>query len=137
MHKYIFDTSVLIDSYKKYYRFQNFPTFWQKFLFYVKNNECCFIDKVCEEVKFMKDTELYQWIKDNNLKIMNTDNDIIINEYKNVFNKIVSISAYTQDSISKWENQYVADPWLIAVAINYNYIIVSSELPANPNSQHK
>ena len=139
MNKYIFDTNVLVDSYSKYYRIQNFPTFWDKYLLYIldKSNDCCFIDKVYEEINHFGNKDLYDWVKSNNIPIVSTNNKIIIDEYLNVFNKIKSINAYTDSSIANWDNDYVADPWLIAVAINKKYTIVTSEVPATANSQHK
>ena len=139
MGKYIFDTSVLIDSFIKYYRIKNFPTFWSEFLSRVLNNidNFCFIDKVFDEIKHMKNSDLTDWIKNSKIPIVSTDNIQFVDEYKIVLKTVESINKYSESSISKWNNNIVADPWLIAVANSKKYTIVTSEVPANVNSQHK
>lgn len=62
MQKYCLDTSVLIESWVRNYRYSSFPSFWKKMEDSISKGIIIAPDIVLNELK-RKEDELYEWAK--------------------------------------------------------------------------
>jgi len=130
MKRYCIDTSALIDI-KKWYPREIFPGIWEKLEQMVKRGELISHKTIIEEIKRVDD-ELCKWCNDEKLRAMfkETD-DCQYEKFKEIKKKYDS--KYWEIEISRTNNEW-ADPWLIALSICEEAIIVTSENKKNQNN---
>lgn len=87
------------------------------------------LDKVNDEVRKGND-ELTNWIKkhEDKIKICNYKNQTVIANYQAVLQHVQSCGFYKKSALDAWVPQNIADPWLIAAAKTYGYILVTLEV---------
>jgi len=121
---YLLDTNTLIESKNRYYDFNICPGFWQAILI---NDKIKTIEMVIEEIKDGND-ELTKWITDHEYdmkkKLIKIDHDI-----QKIFSKIANYIENLQFPPKSEKERFLskADPWLIATAKKFDYIIVTQE----------
>ena len=124
---YCIDTSSLINlmphGNKDVYRRDVFPTIWETLENMIKNEELISPLEVCEEIKVGQDT-LHDWCKKNKKMFRDID-ECQSQKFQDVEKK------YDKDY---WKNEINkprwADPWVIALGICEEAIIVSDEKKA-------
>ncbi|MEK4168381.1 DUF4411 family protein [Staphylococcus sp. FSL W8-1268] len=134
---FLIDSNCLIAPSKNYYSFILTPSFWKKINNFSKKGLIKTIDKVkneiCHQTNQSKKDELQKWFENsnvNNVINVKSKEDIVAN-YQKILNYIQSQSCYQEIALKKWSDQNVADPWLIATAMTFNYTIVTFEMDRN------
>lgn len=133
--KYLLDTNIYIDCYERRYRFQTFPSFWEKFEPVTQHIVLPTI--VLEEAN--KNKEFAQWIKAHFKGEILENHKQYANDWAKVIQHIATEPHYNEKALTSndsWTYEKVAEPWLIAIAQCKNLILVSNETP-NPNLSSK
>lgn len=125
--KYILDTNIYIDSYDRHYRNEFFPTYWDMFSRIL--NEYVVIPEIVRS-EITKNEWFLEWLKTNyHGQILN--HKIYSQQWQEIISYIQSCGYYTDraltDQSKGWATDSVADPWLIAIAKQDNFTIVSEE----------
>ena len=126
---YSFDTSSLIKASAVLYPMENFPSLWDKIEELIRNGRLKMSDPVFEEA--MRGTVLKNWCNQRSLqpflesKVSDSDQNAvrtILSQYP----KLINVEKGTSG----------ADPWVIALAGQYQHgIVVTEEQPAG-NLEH-
>ena len=125
--KYLLDSNVFIQAYKQFYDKEIVPIFWEKLSNYIKDHEFVIVDKVYNELTSM-DTGLGNWIKEQTKIVKYSTSEIeVLKIYNDVMNKVKELPYYNEEAYKLWDNNNVADPWIIAVAIKERATIVTHE----------
>lgn len=134
LQKYILDTNTFIISYKQYYQFETFPSYWNK-LSDVTRNSVVLLDSISEELtpksKEEKNwDEMDTWMHRDFLGEIIKEQQIsnIRQKYQEILRYIFDCKFYNEKAFRKWSDLKVADPWIIASAYCNNYIIVTNEI---------
>lgn len=129
MVKYIIDSNALIDSFNTYYKGNVFPTVWNFIENCIKSDDLIIIDKIFNELQ-KQDDGLKKWINSNinKSKILNVEEDKdVFEEYRKVQEYIIESGYWKEAGYIQWSDAEKADPWLIATAMHYDYVIVTHE----------
>lgn len=126
---FLLDSNVFITPYRNYYPFDFAPKYWQQLMATFQLNNVKVLDVVFQEVTKYED-ELSDWIKNQgNLTPLSTKTSSILVNYGKVLNYVQSCGLYKDEALRNWSQEYVADPWLIAVAMDLNATIITEETP--------
>lgn len=148
MNKYLLDTNIFLQSYREYYCMDICPGFWD----FLKqgNNNVKSIQQVCEELKANEDNnDLMETIEHmKGQKFFISEYDITEASFKKVSEVIENYKeklnvkfpgdrakAKLQTSIDKFIDS--ADYFLLSLAYQDNYIIVTKEKYTNSNNEIK
>jgi len=64
--KFVMDTNVFIEAYKRYYSFDIAPSFWNALVQHAENGHIISIDRVKQEMNsFHKEDELSKWANEH------------------------------------------------------------------------
>lgn len=136
---FLIDANAFLTPSKQYYRFSIAPSYWKKINYYAEQGYIKTIDKVTKEVCSRKEEkkkdEIQIWYE-NEFKgeIISTNNQKIIDEYVNIINYLNDSEKYSHLAFLEWSrNVDIADPWLIATAKTYDYVVVTFEKKKNYN----
>ncbi len=116
---YCLDTSSLINL--KPYRKDVFPTIWNKLENMIKTGELISHEEVYKEITVGKDI-IYNWCKDN-IKMFKDIDECQIQKFQEI--KRQYDSTYWQNELNRTGRW--ADPWIIALSICEEAIIVADE----------
>ncbi len=116
---YCLDTSSLINL--KPYRKDVFPTIWNKLENMIKTRELISHEEVYKEITVGKDI-IYNWCKDN-IKMFKDLDECQIQKFQEI--KRQYDSTYWQNELNRTGRW--ADPWIIALSICEEAIIVADE----------
>ena len=132
--KYLFDANILITSHRVMYPFDIAPSFWNQ-LIEKASEKIYIIEKVNDEIEKGED-ELSDWYIQNKDKfnILGIPEEEVIEAYGKIINNINENEQYKQSA--KDEFASIADFWLCAYGLAYDYTIVTFE-KYNPNSKKK
>lgn len=139
---YLLDSNIYINFYDRYYRKDFFPTFWFKLLSIL--NSSVVIPEIVVSENY-QDPWFKAWLKDNYKKNF-IDHKSFALEWIEVIQYIDNSPLYKDTALNSekgWANDRIADPWLIAIAKNKNYTIVTDEVkninlnPRNPSRNVK
>lgn len=128
---YLLDSNIYINFYDRYYRMTFFPTFWMR-LVNILNSKVVIPDIVVSET--YQDENFSKWLKDN-YKGDYLKHGEFAQSWSEVINYVDSCGYYKSEAIMSdrgWGNVRIADPWLIAIAKEKGYTIVTDEIK-NPN----
>lgn len=126
---FLLDSNTFITPYRLYYSFDFAPGYWQQLATSLQLDNVVVLDVVFKEVSKMED-ELSTWIKNlNNFKPRSTRTSSILVNYGKVLNYVQSCGLYKDEALRNWSQEYIADPWLIAVAMDLNATIITEETP--------
>jgi hypothetical protein len=124
---FIIDSNILIEPHKTYYSFDFFPEFWAFIEQSISAKKIILLDMVYDEIAVGTDT-LSVWIKNiRNLEPLNHKDQEFIQHYANILNFIQTSGYYKIDALNSWSAPTVADPFLIAAAIENRYTLITSE----------
>jgi hypothetical protein len=126
---YSVDTSSLIEAYRFLYPMKNFPALWQEFEKLIKSDRLKMSELVFEEV--MQDEVLDKWCRDKVLKPY-LESKIDDSDQKTVRN---ILSKYP-GMLNVKKGTSGADPWVVALAMKFQNVIVVTEEKSTGNLQH-
>lgn len=126
---FLLDANIFITPYRLYYSFDLAPRYWQQLEETLKLDNVIVIDAVFSEISKMED-ELSEWIKNlGNLKPLSTKSPAILANYGKILSYVQNCGLYREEALRIWSQKDVADPWLIAVAMELNAVIITEEVP--------
>ena len=126
---FIIDSNILIEPHKTYYSFDFVPEFWVFIEHNITAKKIIMLDMVYDEVAVGTDA-LSLWIKNiPSLAPLNHKNQEFIKHYADILNFIQTSGYYKIDALNSWSVPTVADPFLIAAAIENNYTVITGETP--------
>jgi hypothetical protein len=126
MNKYLLDTNIYINFYDRYYRFDYFPSFWEK-LQPILNTNIVLPDIVVSEN--YQDEWFKNWLTDNYTGTYCKHKDYA-DVWTEVIQHIADHNCYGEKALTNdksWTHEKIADGWLIAIAKKENLVIVTSE----------
>lgn len=136
MKKYLIDTNCFINPKNSYYRFEFAENFWQQLAHRLRTKELILLKAVYDEIikNGNPDDKLTVWLKNqSDIKPFNVrNNPEVLNCYAQIFQYIDKSSRYNGAAFNAWAKESVADPWLIATAMQFDYPIVTLETKKNP-----
>ena len=119
--KYCLDANVLIQAWQKYYSPKICPNYWDILNHLGQNNKIFLPQMVYEEIT-RTDDDLAKWLKSSSIPQIKID--------EQVANCLKSIYAANPSHIQLVDNtkqRSLADPWVIAHAMNESAVIVTKE----------
>lgn len=125
--KYALDANILISSSRTSYPFEIAPSFWNQ-LKEKGSNKIVLVDKIRDEIP--------QWLvtSENSFILKDSGDENIFPNYSKIMTFIQSREQYTE--VAKAEFANVADSWLCAHALTYDYVIVTQET-YDPNIKNR
>ncbi|NIZ40930.1 DUF4411 family protein [Entomospira entomophila] len=141
--RYLIDANIIIEPNNQYYHFDFTNTFWVKIAEGIASGQCIIIDKVYDEIfsnnsndESARDDALNAWLKTYVKKSL-----LKVGQHQPYFDRWTQLilyikqhKQYTQEAFNTWfDEDKVADPWLIAVAQEDNCTIVTHETPNGTN----
>lgn len=125
---YLIDTNSFITPYHMYYPFDLVPNFWRCMAEKIIDGSIVLLDKVYDELMVGGD-ELSTWLSGISPLTRIEHKELrIINKYSDVLKHIQTSGFYTPKALAEWSDIHVADPWLIACASVFDFILVTFEL---------
>jgi len=126
--KYCFDTSAIVDSWRRYYRPNVFNNLWDKIGHFIEEGKILIPEEVYKEIGAGED-QLILWIKKYKTSIIPiTEDQIAI--VSNIVNKYPLVSQY------KKPRPYHADPFVVAVGKVTDSVVVTYEGNGGKGSDH-
>lgn len=140
--RYLFDSNCLITANRIHYSYSFCPAFWEWILEGNKHSTFFILDKVADELKRgREDDYLRKFIESHDSFILDTKTDSsVLSKYADIQIWANTIWSHgksqnrTRKALEVFAKEQTADPWLIAYASVYQFIIISNEEPA-PASQ--
>lgn len=124
--KYLFDTSAIVNL----HQMKNNNGEWDIFVLGIKSGNVRTIEKVFVELRKWEDTQ--EAIKKERPTIIQND------EGDDVFNTVGDIMDKHEELINQYaRDNDQADPWLIAIAKAYGYVVVTDERRTNPKAKRR
>ena len=127
--KYLLDANILIAPSNSYYSFELASGFWHQMEKTILSDNVLMPDVVYDEIMRGKD-DLISWLKEiDGFNPISTKTPSILRAYSDVLNYISECGLYQRRGIDEWANVDVADPWLIAAAMDQKATIITFERP--------
>jgi predicted nucleic acid-binding protein len=119
--KYCLDANVLIQAWQRYYSPKICPTYWDVLNSFGTQNKIFIPEIVFEEIVKSED-DLSKWLKSSDIPIRKIDENVT-----KCLKKIYSSDPSHKFLVDNAKTRSLADPWVIAHAINENAIVVTKE----------
>lgn len=119
--KYCLDANVLIQAWQKYYSPKFCPDYWLLLNELGLDNKIFLPQLVFEEITRTED-ELTKWLKDSDVPVYKID-EPVTKCLKNIY----AANPIHQFLVDNTKQRSLADPWVIAHAINENACVVTKE----------
>lgn len=119
--KFCLDANVLIQAWQKYYNPKFCPDYW-KVLIELGNREVIFIPEVVYEEITRTEDELSKWLKTSKIPIEKISESVTI-----CLQKIYATDPEHKKLVDNIRGRSLADPWVIAHAMDKNAIVVTKE----------
>ena len=126
---YSIDASSLLDAYRFLYPMENFPALWQEFEKLIKNDRLKMSELAFVEAT--RDKVLNEWCREKNLKPY-IESKIDESDQKAVRN---ILSKYP-GMLNVKKGTSGADPWVVALAMKFQNVIVVTEEKSTGNLQY-
>lgn len=132
--RYLIDSNIFITAHRALYPFDIAPGFWEQ-LIDKASEKIVIIEKVNDEILRGED-QLAEWYLENKDKfnIVTIPESAVIESYGKIISSINENKQYKQPA--KDEFASIADSWLCAYGLAYNYTIVTYE-KYSPNSKKR
>ena len=123
---YLLDTNIYIAFYERYYPQRNFPSFWERLV-------QTFQQEVVVPRVVMEETEKSDWLNTymtETCGLNPIDHRKYWMQWAEVLNNVRNNPAYrieAVDSYNGWSKETAADAWLLAIAKEEKYILVTEE----------
>ncbi len=119
--KYCLDANVLIQAWQKYYSPNVCPSYWDILNTLGVENKIFIPEMVYEEIVRTED-DLSEWLKSSNIPIIKIDENVT-----RCLQDIYSTNSIHKFLVDNTKARSLADPWVIAHAINEKAIVVTKE----------
>lgn len=119
--KYCMDANVLIQAWQKYYNPKFCPDYWKVLSALGKNGTIFIPELVYEEIVRTED-DLSKWLKGSEIPINKISESVTI-----CLQKIYAADRTHKNLVDNTKARSLADPWVIAHALNENAIVVTKE----------
>lgn len=98
---------------------------------FIQRKIAVIIKPVYDEIMRHSEDALTKWMKNfnNSGLIQRTNVNGIMSNYGKILRHIQGSDYYTDAALANWSKIEVADPWLIATAMHFDYVIVTLEQP--------
>lgn len=134
-HQYIIDANCFIQAHRVTYPIDIFPFYWSCIAALLKDRQIYSLDIIRRELCQGGDS-LSSWISSEIPEECFADESISEEKFSNVVSYIYNCSQYTQSAKRQFLADGVADPWLVAFALEKESTIVSYEVSA-PESRRR
>lgn len=123
--KYLIDANIFITAHRQYYSFDIAPSFWEQIVDKA-SNRIVIIEPVKKEILRGEDI-LADWYISvcTNFLVLGIPDSVVLEAYRKIINSINENNQYRQSAKEKFAG--VADSWLCAYGLAYNYTIVTCE----------
>lgn len=124
---YLLDTNIYIAFYERYYPQRNFPSFWEKLV-------QTFQQEVVVPRVVMEETKKSDWLNTymtETCGVNPIDHRQYWKQWDEVLKNVRNNPVYNNealDSQNGWSNETVADAWLLAIAKEEKYVLVTEEI---------
>ena len=118
---YCLDANVLIQAWQKYYSPKVCPSYWDILIILGNEGRIFLPEMVYEEIVRTED-DLSQWLKTSNIPIRKIDENVT-----NCLKNIYSVNPIHKFLVDNTKSRSLADPWVIAHAINERATVVTKE----------
>lgn len=137
MNKFIVDSNFFIQAHRSIYPLDVVPSFWLKIKSLASVGIIISIDKVRLEIfdNSAHQDELKDWCQSNLPDDFFKSTDAVLNDYISIVNWVTS-SSYMDRAKQEFLETDLADPWLVAFAMNNVWTIVTYE-KSEPNRKNK
>lgn len=123
--RYSFDTSVILNPWRRHYPRETFPSLWSKLDELIDADDIIASVEVLEELK-RKDDEVHQWALKRR--------QMFIPLYPDIQQSVINILAKHPRLVDNRKNRSGADPFVIALTQVENCAVVTYETPSHsPN----
>jgi predicted nucleic acid-binding protein len=119
--KFCLDANVLIQAWQKYYNPKFCPDYW-KILIELGKQEIIFIPELVYEEITRTEDELSKWLKASKIPIEKISESVTI-----CLQKIYAADPEHKKLVDNIRGRSLADPWVIAHAMDKNAIVVTKE----------
>jgi len=119
---YCLDTSSLLAAWNELYPIDHFPTLWENVATLVAAERAIAPIEVRHEIQRMDDG-LFNWLKLNKTMFVPVDEAVQVHQ-RNILAKFPRL-------VDARKAHYSADPWVVALAIEQNALVVTDERPTN------
>lgn len=126
---YCLDANVLIQSWQKYYAPEICPDYWDILDTLGKQGRIFIPEEVKNEIVVSEKLEkaeddLSKWLKRSSIPVHKTTESVI-----SCWQKILNANPLHKLLVDSAKGRSLADPWLIAHALDKNAIVVTKEIP--------
>ncbi len=128
---YCLDANVLIQAWQKYYSPKYCPNYWDV-LIELGNKNVIFIPEVVYEEITRTDDDLSKWLKSSNIPIRKIDEPVT-----RCLQKIYATNPTHKKLVDSTKGRSLADPWVIAHAINEGATVVTKEEKVTASSSKR
>ncbi len=125
--RFVIDTNVLIEAYRRYYAFDLAPKFWGEIVNHVGADNIVCVDRVQAELIKGND-ELAKWIKACGCSFIPTTDTTTIEAYRKLMQWAADEERFTPQARAEFAT--VADAWIVAFAAAHGDIVTTLEMPA-------
>lgn len=119
---YCLDANVLIQAWQKYYNPKFCPDYWKILIELGKQKRIFIPELVFEEITRTED-ELSKWLKASKIQIEKISESVTIH-----LQKIYAADPEHKKLVDNIRGRSLADPWVIAHAMDRNAIVVTKEI---------
>lgn len=119
--KYCLDANVLIQAWQRYYSPKFCPDYWTLLNDFGETDRIFLPQNVFEEIVKTED-DLTDWLKSSKIPIREIDGQVA-----NCLRNIYSANQFHKYLVDNTKQRSLADPWVIAHALNENACVVTKE----------
>ena len=128
--KYLLDSNIFITPHRLYYPFDFAQGFWDQLEKKLKLDNVSVLDVVVSEVSKYED-DLSTWIGNlEDFEALSVKSAVFVANYGKVLTYVQDCGLYREEALRNWARGDIADPWLIAVAMETGAIIITEESSA-------
>ena len=128
--KYLLDSNIFITPHRLYYPFDFARGFWDQLEEKLKLDNVSVLDVVVSEVSKLED-ELSTWIGNlEDFEALSVKAAPFVVNYGKVLTYVQDCGLYREEALRNWARGDIADPWLIAVAMDTGATIITEESSA-------
>lgn len=128
--KFLLDSNIFITPHRLYYPFDFARGFWDQLENKLKLDNVFVLDVVVSEVSKLED-ELSIWIKSiEDFEALSVKSASFVSNYGKVLTYLQDCGLYREEALRNWARGDIADPWLIAVAMDTGATIITGEVSA-------
>lgn len=121
LNRYCLDTNVLIQAWQKYYSPKLCPDYWLV-LNRLGEQGIIFLPKSVYDEIIRTDDDLTKWVKNSSISVLQPDTNVT-----NILKTIFEADPLHRTLVDNTKNRSLADPWVIAHALNEKAVVVTKE----------